>query len=725
MKLHVIRVILMPASASAKKSSKPTAKPQSRQAVKTKPAANKAAGSAKTQPKKAPAKTAAKAPAKSPVKSQVKPNPAASLQAQEDRTPRLVIQDTGIIAYASPGLATLLKIKPADLQGEQANSVLNFVDPADAQHDRPGLGGIDGDPWTASIIPGEHAVIVAFKNAEKPLSMHFDWIKLPDGRRYLVATGLTARKGKADADLKGLVQALVQKKTEIRAAAASQDFSAAMPMFMNMSHDLMLLMTREGQLTFCNHSFTEILGYAQEDLATMNFLDLVHADDRIHIRPLLKSLMQNDKSEAGRLIAFDCRVLGKDNKIHWLEWRQKREGQNIFAVCRDLTEIKEHEDTLLRQKEQLSEAQEIGRMGHWRWKIGGDLINFSDQIYRIFGVSRDQFEPSLDAINSVLHRRDRGRMAQAFQRAMIEQKDYEMEFRILHPNGQSRFILLQGRCEMDADGDVAALFGIMQDITERTQHERELREAKEAAERAYSAKSQFLANMSHELRTPLNAIIGFSEMMQRQLLGPIGTAKYLDYIGGIRESGEHLLDLISDILDMSKIEAGKYELDTEEFNLLKVLRLGAHMIEGRALDAQVRVVSNIPEDDSLSIVADRRAIMQMVLNLLSNAVKFTEPGGEVRIDYARNGDEGVSFCISDTGIGIPPSKLKYVCRPFEQAANHFTRNHEGSGLGLAITKDLAELHGGSINLESAVGVGTKVTISLPWDTTKTKRASAS
>jgi two-component system cell cycle sensor histidine kinase PleC len=120
-------------------------------------------------------------------------------------------------------------------------------------------------------------------------------------------------------------------------------------------------------------------------------------------------------------------------------------------------------------------------------------------------------------------------------------------------------------------------------------------------------------------------------------------------------------------------------------------------------------------------VADRRAIMQMVLNLLSNAVKFTEPGGEVRIDYARHDEEGVSFCISDTGIGIPPSKIKYVCRPFEQAANHFTRNHEGSGLGLAITKDLAELHGGAINIESAVGVGTKVTISLPWDTTKIKR----
>jgi two-component system cell cycle sensor histidine kinase PleC len=123
-------------------------------------------------------------------------------------------------------------------------------------------------------------------------------------------------------------------------------------------------------------------------------------------------------------------------------------------------------------------------------------------------------------------------MAQAFQRAMIEQRNYEMEFRVLRPSGESRFILLQGRCELDEEGDVSALFGIMQDITERNLHERELREAKEAAERAYAAKSQFLANMSHELRTPLNAIIGFSEMIQRQMLGPIGTEKYLDYIGG-------------------------------------------------------------------------------------------------------------------------------------------------------------------------------------------------
>jgi two-component system cell cycle sensor histidine kinase PleC len=420
------------------------------------------------------------------------------------------------------------------------------------------------------------------------------------------------------------------------------------------------------------------------------------------------------------LIAFDCRVVAKDGSVHWLEWKQKRIGGRIYAACRDLTEIKAHENSLLKHQEQLSEAQEIGQMGHWIWRVGDQEIQWSPQIYRIFGVQADKFTPTINSVNALLHRRDVGRMAQAFQRAMIEQRNYEMEFRIIRSDGKARFILLQGRCEQDAEGDVVALFGIMQDVTDRIQHERDLRDAKEAAERAYAAKSQFLANMSHELRTPLNAIIGFSEMMQRQLLGPIGTEKYLDYISGIRESGEHLLDLISDILDMSKIEAGKYELDIEEFNLMKVLRLGAHMIEGRALDAQVKVITDLKEDEFIDVKADRRAIMQVVLNLLSNAVKFTEPGGEVRIE-AFTSETRASFRVTDTGIGIPASKLKYVTRPFEQAANHFTRNHEGSGLGLAITKDLVELHGGEIDIQSTVGVGTRVTIHLPFDATISRR----
>ena len=621
---------------------------------------------------------------------------------------RLVVQEDGFILFAS-----------AAIFGDQATTkkiheVVKFVSPEDAMHDRPIMMSENTDPWFAAILDGEHEIEITQAGKTKTISMRFDRIT-SGNRSFIVASENETSQPDLNVFLSGLI---ASKAPEVTRAAASQT-DHDLETFLNMTHDLTLLMGRDGQLLHANDTFKDILGYSIEELKDLNFVELIHPDDRALIRPTFKTMMQDDSSD-GRLIAFESRVLDKNGNAHWLEWRQKRIGGKIYAVCRDLTDIKTHEANLLRHQQQLSEAQAIGHMGHWRWEVGSDDIDFSDEIYRIFGVSAEQFRPTIKSVNSMLHRRDIGRMAQAFQRAMIEQKNYEMEFRIIRPDGQSRFILLQGRCEMDQDEDVGALFGIMQDVTERIQHEREMRDAKEAAERAYAAKSQFLANMSHELRTPLNAIIGFSEMMQRQLLGPIGTEKYLDYIGNIRESGEHLLDLITDILDMSKIEAGKYELDLENFNLLKVLRLSCHMIEGRALDAQVKIICDIREDETAEINGDRRAVMQILLNLLSNAVKFTEPGGEVRSEYVM-ADDHVTISVSDTGIGIPASKLRYVTEPFEQAANHFTRNHEGTGLGLAITKELVELHGGQMVIESTVGVGTIVTCRLPKDCAKTRR----
>jgi two-component system cell cycle sensor histidine kinase PleC len=217
--------------------------------------------------------------------------------------------------------------------------------------------------------------------------------------------------------------------------------------------------------------------------------------------------------------------------------------------------------------------------------------------------------------------------------------------------------------------------------------------------------------MSHELRTPLNAVIGFSEMMEHQLLGPLGNDKYLEYVSGIRKSGEHLLSLISDILDMSKIEAGKYDLSLESFNLSKSARLAVHMIEGRALNENVKVIINLQSED-LNIVADRRAVMQVMLNLLSNAVKFSNKGGEVTLDVKQNNDY-TYIEASDSGIGIPANKLASIMEPFEQAEGHLSREYEGTGLGLSITKELVEIHGGDINLISTVGVGTEVLVKLP------------
>ena len=177
---------------------------------------------------------------------------------------------------------------------------------------------------------------------------------------------------------------------------------------------------------------------------------------------------------------------------------------------------------------------------------------------------------------------------------------------------------------------------------------------------------------------------------------------------------------------MSKMEAGKYELDFEELNAGKVIRLAVHMIEGKAQDARIRMSVEIEKDD-MQIVGDRRALMQILLNLLSNAVKFTPGNGSVRVSCLARPDNFI-IRVEDTGVGIPANKLSNIARPFEQVANHYTREHEGSGLGLAITKELAELHGGALFIESAVNVGTIVSVRLPYNAyeyTKTRRKTAS
>jgi two-component system cell cycle sensor histidine kinase PleC len=637
---------------------------------------------------------------------------------------RMVIGKDGKLVFVSPDMGKILGLKDNNLSHIAFRDIIQFTNPDDALRDRPsfGFGGDDAedsneDAWVASICSGEHEIVPLLNKKSKPVTLRFDAVDLTDGRGYLIASTISKTD---DADLTGFITQITKpsaapeqtKESAPSTSSPTSEWEGYLSALSNMGNDFMIVLSSRGKIINANEPFFKALSLDPEQVKGKNFLDMVNSEDKPYVQPIFKNLFQEGRDSLCEMIAFECRIRGTAKLSHWLDCRVKPYQGQLLLVCRDLTDSKRHEAELLRREQQLSEAQSIGHMGHWMWRIGDERLEFSSELYRIFGVTPDAFTPTFDNINAMMHRRDRGRIAQSFQRAMIERKNYEMEFRIMRPTGEARFIVLQGRCETDSEGDVSALFGIMQDVTERNQYERELREAKESAERAYAAKSQFLANMSHELRTPLNAIIGFSEMMQRQMLGPIGTEKYLDYIGGIRESGEHLLDMITDILDMSKIEAGKYTLDVEDFNLFKVIRLATHMMEGRALDAQVKIISNIPEAAEMGIIGDRRAIMQMILNILSNAVKFTKPQGQVSISCT-SANHMVTMQFTDTGIGIPASKLRYVTKPFEQAANSFTRNHEGTGLGLAITKELAELHGGTLELQSTVGVGTTVIISIP------------
>ncbi|WP_137388028.1 sensor histidine kinase [Rhodoligotrophos defluvii] len=233
---------------------------------------------------------------------------------------------------------------------------------------------------------------------------------------------------------------------------------------------------------------------------------------------------------------------------------------------------------------------------------------------------------------------------------------------------------------------------------------------KARAEAANRSKSEFLANMSHELRTPLNAIIGFSEVMERQMLGPIGTQRYTEYATDIHRSGQYLLDVISDILDMSKIEAGRMQLEIKACDVVDILEESLRIVSTRAAEEKISIVRSLPE--RLPAQCDKRAIKQVAINLLANAVKFTPSGGCITI-RAEERDGQIAVVIADSGIGIPQNAIEKLGRPFEQVENQLTKTKSGSGLGLAISKSLVELHGGALRIDSIEGRGTTVTVLLP------------
>eukprot|EP00435_Cladocopium_sp_Y103_P077450 s1_g1189.t1 len=256
---------------------------------------------------------------------------------------------------------------------------------------------------------------------------------------------------------------------------------------------------------------------------------------------------------------------------------------------------------------------------------------------------------------------------------------------------------------------------VVRDISEQKASEAELRAALHDAEAANRTKSLFLANMSHELRTPLNAVIGFSEVMQQEMFGPLDNERYMDYVGSIHDSSRHLLSVINDILDISRIESGETELEDEWLELDEILEWAKDRAAPHGTSAEHAPVHLANLDGLPELRADRRAMRQVVINLLSNAIKFTPSDGRIDLSAQVNDGSGISILVKDTGIGIPADQVDKMTQPFTQSDNSLARRFEGTGLGLAITKSLVEAHQGELEIDSAEGVGTTITVRMPAD----------
>ncbi|HWM61593.1 MAG TPA: PAS domain-containing sensor histidine kinase [Rhizomicrobium sp.] len=318
------------------------------------------------------------------------------------------------------------------------------------------------------------------------------------------------------------------------------------------------------------------------------------------------------------------------------------------------------------------------------------------------------------AMQSLVHPEDLNAVQAALMESSYHGRAGAAEVRLQHKDGN--FVWMEIRCRpaREHQGQPADIVAVTRDISERKLQEGALVEARDAALDANRAKSRFLANMSHELRTPLNAIIGFSEVMTREMFGPVGP-RYQEYSRLIHESGGHLLELINSVLDMSKIEAGKFELAEELFDLEETAQSAVRFLRLPAERASVALKLAVAPGARL-VFADRRAIKQILVNLLSNGVKYTPPGGAVKVTarIMNEAGRGIEIIVSDTGTGIAKTDLARLGQPFEQVESAETRAKEGTGLGLALVKSMAAMHGGEAVLESTLGEGTTVTVWLPF-----------
>lgn len=391
-------------------------------------------------------------------------------------------------------------------------------------------------------------------------------------------------------------------------------------------------------------------------------------------------------------------------------------GETLGAVVamHDITERKRAEVALRRNEARLAEAQRMAHLGNWEWNLRTNSIIWSDETYRIFGFRPQEMPITFEAFLKMIHPEDSGLVQNAIARTLQDHARFDIEFRALRPDGQVRFISAQGEILCDESGAPVQMIGTGLDITSRKMVEEELRLAKTNAEAASQAKSEFLAKMSHEIRTPLNGILGFTYLLLDDELAD----EHREYLDIVKSAAESLLGIINDVLDVSKIEARKLELDLRPFDVRLCVDRVIHSLQLRAQEKGIRLEHSLSQDVPETIVGDEGRIKQVLLNLVSNSLKFTERGHVtvlVSTICEPGGRTMLEFTVQDTGIGIPEERQQAIFGAFVQGDNSTTRRFGGTGLGLTICSQLAQMMGGDIRVESIVGQGSTFTFTVTFE----------
>ncbi len=495
-----------------------------------------------------------------------------------------------------------------------------------------------------------------------------------------------------------------------------------------------------GHITSWNKGAAQLFGFTSKEAIGKTLIDLVVLHD-------------DKKKEQSYLSEIS---LGT-NIAHYDAVRLKKSGQRVnvsvavspifdehslvvasSVTCRDISVQKHNESMILQAKDNLEQqvekrtfevkaasnhllmAAEVAELGIWSWEIESDKLTWNNQMYDIYDYVDGERPEELNYNHwySRIHPEDAVETAEQLQNAVKEKGEYNPLFRIVLPNGVIRHIQAGAYIERDVDGNAQKVTGINRDITAQVEIETWLRHAKKQSDEASKAKSNFLANMSHEIRTPMNAVLGMLHLIQRTNL----TRRQSDYAIKATSAASSLLKLLNDILDYSKIDAGKFELDLHPFQLESVMQELAIVLSGNQSGKDVEILFDLPIDIPSTLIGDRLRLQQILTNLTSNAFKFTEQGDIVLKveEVSRNTDSiKLQFSVEDTGIGIHLDQMDKIFNGFSQADATIARRFGGSGLGLVISKSLIELMGGELQLESELGKGSTFRFSVEFKCEKT------
>ncbi len=491
---------------------------------------------------------------------------------------------------------------------------------------------------------------------------------------------------------------------------------------MNTVVDGIITIDETGSILSFNPAAERIFGYVAEEVVGRNVNMLMPEPFHGHHDSYLKNYL---KSGLRRIIGSGREVQGlrRDGTTFPLDLAvsEMRDGDMLtfIGVVRDITQRKRVEGALIRGesrfRSQASRLQSIiDNMAQGIAVFDGDdtLVALNQAALRMLGLPEAEIKPgaidislfvTLLAATDCPQGQDAVRITSDLAECIRERPEVVFE----HSGADSGLVMEVRSSSMPGGGLILSFT----DVTGRKHTEQTLRQAKEEAERGNRSKNTFLANISHELRTPLNAIIGFSEMMKHEIFGPLEPANYRSYVDDIHDSGMHLLELINDILDMSKAEAGMTDLQESPVDVMDILRASTRMMARRAQNAGITIIENLPPRLP-QLLADERRIRQIILNLLSNAVKFSDDGGKVVISAEVTDMGEYVISVMDNGIGMTQEDLIRVMEPFVQADTRLSRKYEGSGLGLPLTKVLVEAHDGTLTMTSELGRGTIATVTF-------------